>query len=103
GRRSTLGKRVLCKQPRVRIPPSPPKARRVPASAEALLAFSSEPHSERQPAPGSRKPLHPDPLVEPCRSDVVRVHAQMQSRHSAAAQFGEQRLDEPTSLPLPLR
>lgn len=26
GRRSTLGKRVLCKQPRVRIPPSPPNA-----------------------------------------------------------------------------
>lgn len=43
GRRSTLGKRVLCKQPRVRIPPSPPKARRVPAPAGALRAFHRAP------------------------------------------------------------
>src|SRR5690606_9352019 len=41
GRRSTLGKRVLCKQPRVRIPPSPPNESR-PRESGALIHLTVE-------------------------------------------------------------
>ena len=43
GRRSTLGKRVLCKQPRVRIPPSPPKSTKGPRASGGPSCFHRAP------------------------------------------------------------
>jgi hypothetical protein len=64
GRRSTLGKRVLCKQPRVRIPPSPPKSTKGPRASGGPSCFSSSTGDSRSERSEHRSPaftgIHPE-------------------------------------------